>query len=54
MSVGLLKDLNDGKLTRSIFSSFFCSKLRKNTKAMEICKKLAVQSKDKNITLLCH
>jgi len=32
MSVGLLKDLNDGKLTKGIFSSFFCSELRKTLK----------------------
>ena len=55
MSVGLLKDLKDGrKITRSIFFQFFCSELRKNTKAREICKKLTVESKDKNITLLCY
>ena len=54
MSVGLLKDLKDGKLTRSIYFQFFCSELRKTLKAMEICKKLAVESKDKDITLLCY
>ena len=54
MSVGLLKDLKDGKLTRSIYFQFFCSELRKSLKAMEICKKLAVESKDKDITLLCY
>lgn len=53
-SVSLLKNLKDGKITRSIFFQFFCSDLRKNGKAMKICKKLAVESQDKNITLLCY
>jgi uncharacterized protein YeaO (DUF488 family) len=53
-SVSLLKNLKDGKIIRSIFFQFFCSDLRKNGKAMEICKKLAVESQDKNITLLCY
>jgi hypothetical protein len=41
-------------MTRSIFFQFFCSDLSKNRKAMEICKKLAIESNDKNITLLCY
>ena len=52
-SVSLLKNLKDGKITRSIYF-LFLQWITKNTKAMEICKKLAVESKDKNITLLCY
>lgn len=48
-SISLLKNLKDGKITRSIFFQFFCSDLSKNGKAIEICKKLAIESQDKNI-----
>lgn len=38
MSVGLLKDLNDGKLTRSIFSSFFAVNYEKTLKLWKYVK----------------
>lgn len=50
----LLKSLKDGSISQKIFFQFFCKELRSDTKKMELCTNLAVESVNKTITLLCY
>jgi uncharacterized protein YeaO (DUF488 family) len=49
----LLKSLKQGVVSRSVFFQFFCKDLRSDEKKLELCKQLAIESINKNITLLC-
>lgn len=49
----LLKSLKHEIISRSVFFRFFCRDLRSDEKKLELCKKLAIKSMNKNITLLC-
>jgi uncharacterized protein YeaO (DUF488 family) len=49
----LLKSFKQGTISREVFFQFFCRDLRSNEKRLELCKQLAIESLNKNITLLC-
>lgn len=50
----LLESLKNGTISRSVFFQFFCRDLRGDDKKIETCKQLAIESLNKNITLLCY
>lgn len=50
----LLKSLKDGIISRSLFFQFFCRDLCNDDKKIKLCKQLAIENLNKNITLLCY
>ena len=52
-SRSLLKSFKDGMMSKDVFFQFFCKDLRSDEKKLELCKRLAIESENKNITLLC-
>lgn len=53
-SVNLLKSFKDGEINQKVFFQFFCKELSKDSEKMELCKKLATESLNKTVTLLCY
>ena len=53
-SANLLKLFKHGEMTQRVFFQFFCKELSNDRKKMELCKKLATESLNKTITLLCY
>lgn len=53
-SANLLKSFKDGEITQKVFFQFFRKELNNDRKKTELCKHLAIESLDKNITLLCY
>ena len=49
----LLKSFKAGTISRSVFFQYFCRDLRNDEKKLELCKQLAIESMNKNITLIC-
>ena len=49
----LLKSFKQGTISCTVFFQFFCRDLRNDEKKLELCKQLAIESLNKNITLLC-
>jgi uncharacterized protein YeaO (DUF488 family) len=52
-SRALHKQYKNGKITWDVFSQRFRDEIRNNEKSMELCRQLAGESLNKNITLLC-
>lgn len=52
-SKALHKQYKNGKITWDVFSQRFRDEIRNNEKSMELCRQLAKESLNKNITLLC-
>jgi uncharacterized protein YeaO (DUF488 family) len=49
----LHKQYKNGKITWDVFCQSFRAEIRNNEKSMELCRQLAKESLNKNITLLC-
>jgi uncharacterized protein YeaO (DUF488 family) len=52
-SRALHKQYKNGKITWDVFSQRFRDAIRNSEKGMELCRQLAKESLNKNITLLC-
>src|ERR1044071_2540650 len=52
-SRALHKEYKNGKITWDVFSQKFRDEIINNEKSMELCRQLAGESLNKNITLLC-
>ena len=52
-SKALHKQYKNGKISWDLFSQRFRDEIRNNERSMELCRQLAKESLNKNITLLC-
>src|SRR4030095_11399528 len=50
----LLKSLKDGKITQKTFFKYFYKEVITDGKKMELCRRLALESLNKMVTLLCY
>ena len=53
-SRNLLKSLKEGVISQNVFFQIFRRELNNDPEKIKVCKQMAIESLEKNITLLCY